>query len=186
MNRETEKAIIQQIKEGNFLAYEKFIIEYQNRMFAFIFSMVKNRDDASDLCQETFFKAYKSIRSFKGKAKFSTWLFKIGYFQSLNYLKRKKKRVEILNKIDPIFHPDSHSHDLEVKEMSIKIDFIMNEIPLNCRTALHLFYKEDKNYKEIAAIMKIPLNSVKSYIFRGKEEIRNKLSKENQLNFQTN
>ena len=136
MNRETEKTIIQQIKKGNFLAYEKFIIEYQNRMFAFILSMVKNRDDASDLCQETFFKAYKSIRSFKGKSKFSTWLFRIGYFHSLNYLKRRKKQVEILKKMDPSFHADSHGHDLDVKEMSRKIDFILKEIPLNCRTAL--------------------------------------------------
>ena len=186
MDRETENALLNQIKEGSFFAYEKFITEYQTRLFAFIFSLVKNRDDASDLCQETFFKAYKSIRSFKGKSKFSTWLFKIAYFQAINFLKRKKKRVEILKKMDPGFQTDRHNHELEVKEISQKIDLYMDEIPLNCRTALHLFYKEEKNYKEIASIMKIPLNSVKSYIFRGKEEIRNKLSKEAQLNLQTN
>ena len=185
MNKDIERALIQQIREGNFLAYEKFIIEYQNRVYAFIFSLVKNRDDASDLCQETFFKAYKSIRSFKGESKFSTWLFQIGYFQSLNYLKRKKKRVEIFKKIGPSIHTDRHGHDLEVKEMSRKIDLFMDEIPLKCKTALHLFFKEEKSYGEISTIMKIPLNSVKSHIFRGKKELRKKLSNDLDLNYLT-
>ncbi len=186
MDRETEIALLKQIKEGSFFVFERFITEYQTRLFAFIFSLVKNRDDASDLCQETFFKAYKSIRSFKGKSKFSTWLFQIGYFQALNFLKRKKKRVDILKKMDPSIQIDRYSHDLEVKEISQEIDKYMKEIPFNCRTALHLFYKEERNYKEIASIMRIPLNSVKSHIYRGKEEIRNKLSKEAQLNYSIN
>jgi RNA polymerase sigma-70 factor (ECF subfamily) len=70
--------------------------------------------------------------------------------------------------------------------MSRKIDLILSEISLHSRTALHLFYKEEKNYKEIAAIMKMPLNSVKSHLFRGKEEIRKRLSKDFSLNFGVN
>ncbi len=186
MDREAEKALLKQIREGSFFFFEKFIIEYQNRLFAFIFSMVKNRDDAMDLCQETFFKAYKSLRSFKGKSKFSTWLFQIAYFLSLNHLKRKKKHVEVLQKMDQVFHTDKHSRDMETKEISQKIDLVLDKISIKSRTALHLFYKEDKNYREISAIMKIPLNSVKSHIYRGKEEIRKKLSKDIQLNFMTN
>lgn len=186
MNRDIERAIIQQIKNGNYHSYEKFIIEYQNRLFGFIFSLVKNRDDAIDLCQETFFKAYKSIRSFKGQSKFSTWLFQIGYFQALNFLKRQKKRRDILKIVPQGSIKDHMGSEHESKELVGKIDVLLQEIPFNYRTAMHLFYKEEKSYGEIAAIMKIPLNSVKSHLFRGKEEIRKKLKKDWHINYLTN
>ena len=186
MDRDTEKVLLQQIKEGNFFIYETFITEYQNRVYGFIFGLVKNEEDARDLCQETFFKAYKSLRSFKGQSKFSTWLFQIAYFQSLNFLKRKKKQKDVLQKMDKILHADKHSQEMERDEINKKIESVLNKIPLNSRTALHLFYKEERNYREIASIMKIPLNSVKSLIFRGKEDIRKRLSKDLPLDPLTN
>ena len=76
---------------------------------------------------------------------------------------------------------DKKGKDLEMKEIGAIIEHITSDIHHNYRVALHLFYKEEKSYNEIASIMKIPLNSVKSLIFRAKELIRNKLINDHQF-----
>ena len=181
MERKAEDRLIFRIQSGNCRLFERIIEEYQNALFSFLFKMVKNHDDARDLCQETFFKAYKYIRSYDGRAKFSTWLFKIGYNLTMNFIKKKKKRKEILKHMAPSIEPEKKVRELETKEIGMVIEQIMREIQHNYRAALHLFYREEKSYSEIASIMKVPINTVKSHILRGKAAIRDKLSNDYQL-----
>ena len=171
--KEVDSGLIKRIKRGEYELFDVVIQEYQNPLFAFLYRMVRDADDARDLCQDTFFKAYKYIRSFKEEAKFSTWLFRIGYRLALNMIKRRKKHTESLGHIDLVKEREDSVQRFERKEAGLIIGRIMDEIHTNYRVALHLFYKEEKTYKEIAAIMKIPENTVKSHIFRGKEAVRN-------------
>ena len=175
--REVDSSLIRQIKQGRYELFDQVIEEYQNPLFAFLYRMVRDADDARDLCQDTFFKAYKYIRSFKEEAKFSTWLFRIGYRLALNMIKRRKKHAESLVNIDLENDEEDSVKRLERKEVGLIVGRIMDEIHTNYRVALHLFYKEEKTYNEIATIMKIPENTVKSHIFRGKEAIREMLAK---------
>jgi len=170
--REVDPGLIERIKRGEYVLFDFVIQEYQNPLFAFLYRMVRDADDARDLCQDTFFKAYKYIRSFKEEAKFSTWLFRIGYRLALNLIKRRKKYVESFAHIDHVKDVDDSVRKLERREIGSIVGRIMDEIHTNYRVALHLFYKEEKTYHEIATIMKIPENTVKSHIFRGKEAIR--------------
>jgi RNA polymerase sigma-70 factor (ECF subfamily) len=181
VSRETEDILIQRIQCGNYRLFEKIIEEYQNSLFSFLYKIVKNHDDARDICQDTFFKAYKYIRSYDGRAKFSTWLYKIGYNLTMNFIRRKRKQAEILKRIGHRIEPDTKGRELEAKEIKSLIEQIMREIQQSYRVALHLFYREEKSYSEIASIMKIPVNTVKSHIFRGKAVIRNKLINDCQL-----
>ena len=174
--REVDPGLIQRIKQGEYELFDKVIEEYQNPLFAFLYRMVRDADDARDLCQDTFFKAYKYIRSFKEEAKFSTWLFRIGYRLALNLIKRRKKLSDALPHVDLVKDVDDSVRRLERKEVGTMVGRIIDEIHTNYRVALHLFYKEEKTYNEIATIMKIPENTVKSHIFRGKEAIRKILS----------
>lgn len=175
--REVDPRLIKRIKHGEYELFDKVIQEYQNPLFAFLYRMVRDADDARDLCQDTFFKAYKYIRSFKEEARFSTWLFRIGYRLALNLIKRRKKHVESLAQVDQVKDMEDSVQRLERKEIGSIVGRIMDEIHTNYRVALHLFYKEEKTYNEIATIMKIPENTVKSHIFRGKEAIRKILAK---------
>jgi RNA polymerase sigma-70 factor (ECF subfamily) len=175
--REVDSSLIRQIKQGRYELFDQVIEEYQNPLFAFLYRMVRDADDARDLCQDTFFKAYKYIRSFKEEAKFSTWLFRIGYRLALNMIKRRKKHAESLVNIDLGKDVEDSVKKLERKEVGLIVGRIMDEIHTNYRVALHLFYKEEKTYNEIATIMKIPENTVKSHILRGKEAIREILAK---------
>jgi len=183
MNPEREKEIIQEIKDGNYFLFEEIVAAYQNRLMLFIYRIVKNEDDAGDLCQDTFFKAYKSIKSFKGKSKFSTWLFQISYNLSVNFIKKSKRQVKMDEKIlrsNP--HPSgNHTRNMEAEELNVLIDKLMLDIPQKYRVVLHLFFKEEKTYEEIGGIMKIPLNSVKSLIYRGKGLIRQRLREDHRF-----
>jgi RNA polymerase sigma-70 factor (ECF subfamily) len=170
--KEVDPSLIQRIKRGEYELFDRVILEYQNPLFAFLYRMVRDADDARDLCQDTFFKAYKYIRSFKEEAKFSTWLFRIGYRLALNLIKRRKKHEESLKHVDFGEEGEDSVQKLESKEIGLIVGRILDEIHTNYRVALHLFYKEEKTYNEIAKIMKIPENTVKSHIFRGKEAIR--------------
>jgi RNA polymerase sigma-70 factor (ECF subfamily) len=181
VERKSEDRLIRRIQNGNCRLFERIVEEYQNALFSFLYKMVRNHDDARDLCQETFFKAYKYIRSYDGRAKFSTWLFKIGYNLTMNSIKRKKKQIEIMKHAEHKIEPEKKVRELEAKEIGTVIEKIMREIQHNYRAALHLFYREEKSYSEIASIMKIPINTVKSHILRGKAAIRNKLNTDYQL-----
>lgn len=187
MHPEKEIEIIREIKDGNYLRFEEIVEAWQNRLMLFIYRVVKDEDDAWDLCQDTFFKAYTSIKSFKGKSRFSTWLFQIGYNLSLNFIKKNKHRrgLEKKNLKDGPSPSGDHTGKLETDELNTLIETIMQDIPRKYRVALHLFFKEEKSYEEIGSIMKIPVNSVKSHIFRGKASIKERLTEEHRLQLNT-
>ena len=184
MNREDEKVLIQAIKAGDFRQFERLIVAYQKPLYVFIWRMVQDEDDAKDICQDTFFKAYKKIKSFKEKSKFSSWLFQIGYRKTLDFIAKKKRQRIVLDKMGAKSQMASNEEEFEIKQADRAIGKMIDDLQQNHRTALHLFYKEEMTYKEIAAVMRVPINTVKSHIHRGKEIIRDKISRMNSWNKQ--
>lgn len=186
MNKEEEDRLIERIKQGDYQRFEDIITAYQGSLFSFLYKMVKDAEDARDLCQDTLFKAYTSIRSFKGEAKFSTWLFRIGYRRALNFIKKSKKTGQVSG--EPENPPFQHSgfRRSEDEEMAGIIEGIIREMPQKYQAALYLFYKEQKRYNEIAVIMNIPINTVKSHISRAKDLLRQRLAVEHGLQDITN
>jgi RNA polymerase sigma-70 factor (ECF subfamily) len=184
VNKQDERVLIQTIKAGNYRQFERLIEAYQRPLYVFIWRMVQNEDDAKDICQDTFFKAYKKIKSFKEKSKFSSWLFQIGYRKTLDFLARKKRQRTVLEKIESQSQMAENEMEFEIKQADSAIGKIIDGLQHNHRTALHLFYKEEMTYKEIASVMKVPINTVKSHIHRGKEIVREKLSRMNRWNKQ--
>ncbi len=185
MNREDEGELIQMIKAGDFRQYERLIDAYQKPLYVFIWRMVHDEDDAKDICQDTFFKAYRKIRSFKEESKFSSWLFRIGYRKALDFIGKKKRQRTALGKMETASQAAGNEKEFEIRQADSVIGKIIDGLHQNHRTALHLFYKEEMTYSEIASVMKVPINTVKSHIHRGKEIIRDKLSRVSGLNKQT-
>jgi len=177
VNREDERVLIQTIKAGNYRQFERLIEAYQRPLYLFIWRMVRDEDDAKDICQDTFFKAYKKIKSFKEKSRFSSWLFQIGYRKALDFIARKKRQRTGLDKVKAKSQVSDNEREFEVKQADSAIGKIIDSLQENHRTALHLYYKEEMTYKEIASVMKVPINTVKSHIHRGKEIVREKLSR---------
>ncbi len=146
--------------------------------------MIQDEDDAKDICQDTFFKAYKKIKSFKEKSKFSSWLFQIGYRKALDFMAKKKRQRTVLAKMETQSQMAGNEKKFEIKQADSAIGKIIDKLQQNHRTALHLFYKEEMTYNEIASVMKVPINTVKSHIHRGKEIVREKLSRMDRWNKQ--
>ncbi|MCP4130088.1 MAG: sigma-70 family RNA polymerase sigma factor [bacterium] len=184
MTPESEEILIKRIKNGEYSLYKELVLAYQDRLYLFILKLVHNEDDASDICQESLFKGYKNLSKFRFKSKFSTWLFQIAYNNSITWLKKKSKesnmelKTELKNDVFSDQYQHNHTDDIEKKELSEMINNALNSLRSEYRLAIHLFYSNENSYSEIAGIMGIPINSVKSHLRRGKEMLRNILKDE--------
>lgn len=180
MGPQRELEIVDAVKGGDFQQFEILIKTYQSKLTTFIFRMVQTEDDARDICQDSLFQAYRSIGSFRGQSKFSTWIFQIAYNASLNFLKKKKRLKEWLHGETESL-PDTEVRDdplrkMEKTELKVEVNRILNQLPSRYALPLHLFYKEGLLYREIADILKKPLNSIKSDLLRGKEMIKERMT----------
>src|SRR6266404_4265597 len=96
-----EMVLVRRARHGDLVAYDELVRRYQERIYATIYHMTANHDDANDLAQEAFIKAYRALRSFKGDSSFFTWVYRIAINKTINFLKQRKKRVHMsLNDLD--------------------------------------------------------------------------------------
>lgn len=170
---------IQTRKENWNIAFEQLVRKYQQPVLNIIYRYIGNYNEAEDIAQEVFIKVWRKIKSFKGKAKFSTWLYRIVVNQCLDYKRGKKQEVVVSldDKLQEEKIPESLAGRLEFEEKkkAIIVRQAINELPANQRIALILSKYENKSYQEIAQIMKVSLPAVASVIFRAKENLKVKL-----------
>src|SRR6202790_3964012 len=96
-----EMVLVKQARQGDLGAYDQLVRRYQERIYATIYHMTSNHEDANDLAQEAFIKAYTALKSFKGGSSFYTWLYRIAVNKTINFLKQRKNRVHMsLNDVD--------------------------------------------------------------------------------------
>lgn len=178
----TDSQIIREVKDGNVESYAELIKRYEKKIYSFIVHILKPyrlESLAEDLCQETFFKAYKNLKSFRDEdALFSTWLYTIARNTVISEL-RKSKNGEVYIE-DTISANLSTSYLLPEQEIlrtekEGMIRHAINQLPENQRSALILREYEDLDYKEIATILGLTVSSVKSLLFRARQSIRTQL-----------
>lgn len=171
-----EKNIIEKIKKGDLESYSLLINEYQNDIYSLCLSIVKNVDDAMDMTQEAFLIAFENIKNFKGEAKFSTWLYKIAYNLCVNYKKRKVEifilenedlfNVEIEDKTSSIW--EKIEKDERIKMIKEGLDRIKD----SDRLIIELKDIKGLSYEEISIILSCPMGTVKSRLFRARENLK--------------
>ncbi len=156
-------------------AYTGLVERYQGKLFAYIFRLTNNKEEAVDLVQEVFLKAYKNLKSFDTKKKFSSWIYRIAHNESVNWLKKntryKKQSIDDdENKIDIEDNNDLSEMIVigqERQELLEKLDIL----PIKYKQVLVLRYIEEKTYKEISVIMKKSVNAVGILINRAKKKL---------------
>jgi RNA polymerase sigma-70 factor (ECF subfamily) len=170
--------LVERTMAGDESAFERLVNKYQHSVLNTIYRYIGNYNEAEDIAQDVFVKVWRNIKSFKGKAKFSTWLYRIAVNQCLDYRrKRKEKTVSLDNTLEESKIPESLTVGLDFERQK-KAEIVrqaINELPDNQRAALILAKYDDKSYQEIAQIMGISLASVASLIFRAKERLKDKL-----------
>ena len=172
--------LIKQAAEGNESAFQKLIITYQQAVFSTIYRYIGDYDNVEDLAQEIFVKVWRNAGKFKGKSKFSTWLYRIVVNHCLNYNSKHKVDPISLDELTKQGHtPESLSVqvDWEKKQKIEQVQKAIKELPDRQRIALVLAHYEQKSHKEIAQIMQISLSSVHSLIFRARCTLKKRLKK---------
>ena len=177
-SKDQDLKLVQEVIEGKESSFEDLVKKYQHSVLNTIYRYIGNYNEAEDIAQDVFIKVWRKINNFKGKSKFSTWLYRIVVNQCLDYRRKKKEEVVSLDKsLDEGKVPESLTIELDF-EQKRKMEILKKaiaEIPDNQRIALILAKFETKSYQEIAQIMEISISSVASLIFRAKENLKIKL-----------
>ena len=176
-------ALAQQGKES---AYRELLTRYERPVFSLVFRMVRDRETAEDLAQETFVKVLNNIDRYSPDFKFSSWLFKIANNLTIDHLRRRRlDTISIEGAPDAvtaesakatsitIVSPDqSPLAQLESRELGLAIERAIGKLRPEYRACIMLRHVEDRSYEEIAEIVKLPLGTVKTYIHRARHELR--------------
>lgn len=178
----TDSQLIREIKDGRIELYSLLIQSYEKKIFTFILHLLRSYKMevyAEDICQETFYKAFKSLKTFRDEeATFSTWLYTIARNTTLSEL-RKSKYAEV--SLDDNLNPQQISavllpeQELLKNERAQKVRDAINSLPEKQRSALILREYEQLDYKEIAHILDSTVSSVKSLLFRARTSIKTQL-----------
>jgi RNA polymerase sigma-70 factor (ECF subfamily) len=179
--------LIEQLQQGDEQAFTKLVDEWQDLVYNTALGIVQHADDADDITQEVFIQVYKSVSSFKGDSKLSTWLYRITVSKALDHEKKKnrKKRFGFVQGLfggqeEEQLHPVEFNHpgvELEKKERASELFNALKQIPDNQRIAFTLHKLEGQSYLEIAGIMNTTLYAVESLMSRAKINLRKELKK---------
>ena len=173
-----EKEIISRILKEDLRAFELLVKQYEKLVFHVVGRMVREEQDKEDVSQEVFIKIHKNLRTFQFKSKLSTWIARIAYLTAINYLKKYKKMssTELLDDLEN-YHFTRESPDTvtEKKEISNYVNRLIEMMPEQYRIVITLYHLNEFSYQEIEDITGMPEGTIKSYLFRGRKLLKEKL-----------
>jgi RNA polymerase sigma-70 factor (ECF subfamily) len=168
-----ETLLVDQIVSGQKDLFRLLIKAYQQKVHAMGLSFFHNREDAADFTQEVFIKAYRSLASFRGHARFSTWLYRIAYNTAVNNINRRKDYYSMAE--EPITEEGPEQQALLAAVKQTVKDAVAG-LPEKYRVCIDLYFFYGCSIKEIEDITGFPENTVKSHVFRAKKLLRENLA----------
>ncbi len=175
MTNQLDEYYIEQTLNGNVNYYAFLVERYQRMVFTLTIRIVKNREVAEEISQDVFVKAYENLERFKGKSKFSTWIYKIAYYASLDAIKRNKRQlnfenIETINEIN-FENVQDALQSLQDNERKIIINNALFKLSEDERVILTLFYFEEMSIKEISKVVNLSLDNIKIKLFRSRKKL---------------
>jgi RNA polymerase sigma-70 factor, ECF subfamily len=185
----TDQQVVELARKGREPAYRELIGRYQRPVFSLVYRMVRDREKAEDLTQETFIKVLNAIDRYDPSFKFSSWIFKIAHNTSLDHLRKKEPETLSLHgsphartdaeieasTITPESGDENPEEYTANRELGSEIDRAIARLRPEYRTAIVLCHIEGRPYEEIAEIMDVPLGTVKTYIHRARNDLKKQL-----------
>ena len=183
-----EFELIEGLKNGDETAFRYLVTTYQDRIYNTVIGIVQNAEDAEDVAQEVFIQVFRSIQSFKGESKLSTWMYRIATTRSLDLLRsrKSKKRFGFIQRLfgdgtEPLYELPDFNHpgvELDKKENAAKLFKAISQLPENQKIAFTLHKLEDLSYQEVSEVMKTTVAAVESLMHRARLNLRKLLEKE--------
>jgi RNA polymerase sigma-70 factor, ECF subfamily len=185
----TDQQVVRLALTGRERAFRELIGRYQRPVFSLIYRLVRDRERAEDLAQETFIKVLNALDRYNPEYKFSSWIFKIAHNTALDQLRRKEPETLSLDgsphartaaeveasTITPESTGETPEQYTQNRELGVEIEQALSTLRPEYRTAILLCHVEGRPYEEIAEVMGVPLGTVKTYIHRGRKELMQRL-----------
>lgn len=177
--RLTDEELAQHMQQNQGQGLEELINRYQDKLSRYSHSIVKDKDDVSDVLQETFISVFRNINSFDVNRKFSSWIYRIAHNKAINEV-RKSKMLTVFDESreveDEKYDGEKVKKEIDAKKTKKKLKSAIEKLPLKYKEVIVLRYFEEKSYEEISDILKIPQNTVGIRIKRGLEMLKRKLN----------
>jgi RNA polymerase sigma factor (sigma-70 family) len=182
-----ETELVWRARKGDLAAYDDLVRRYQERIYATIYHMTSNHEDANDLAQEVFIKAFQALRSFKGGSSFYTWVYRIAVNKTINFLKQRKNKAQM--SLDDLDFNAEHDPDLValisektprrevgLAELQEKLNAAMQKLSEPHRLVVTLHDVQGLSHEEIAKIMDCNIGTVRSRLFYARQQLQAHLS----------
>jgi RNA polymerase sigma-70 factor (ECF subfamily) len=182
-----EVLLVEHARKGDLEAYDELVKRYQERIYATIYHMTANHEDANDLAQEAFIKGFQALKSFKGGSSFYTWVYRIAVNKTINFLKQRKNRSQM--SLDDLDFNAEHDRDLvalisektprrevNLAELQEKLNEAMQKLSEPHRLVVTLHDVQGTSHEEIAKIMGCNIGTVRSRLFYARQQLQAYLS----------
>jgi RNA polymerase sigma factor (sigma-70 family) len=180
--------VVQRVQAGEVAAFDQLILKYRARVFGVVYNLTANREDASDLTQDSFIKAFQSINRFQGNCSFFTWLYKIAVNTTLSHLRKNRLRsffsLEKLHEegtnlqvLEQLTDKKGADRDTYLRELQEKLNEALQKLSIPHRTVITLFEIDGLSHSEIAEVMDCSEGTVRSRLHYAKQFLQGELGK---------
>jgi len=173
--------LVERVQQGDKRAYDLLVMKYQHKVIVLINRFVNDQDEAMDIAQEAFIKAYRALKNFRGDSAFYTWIYRIAVNTAKNHLVSRGRRppgsdveledAEYLSGNHSLKSIDTPERELMKNDLESAVYQTLNELPDDLRTAVMLREFDGLSYEDIAQVMECPVGTVRSRIFRAREAL---------------
>jgi len=182
-----EGVLVRRAQKGDLEAYDDLVRRYQERIYATIYHMTSNHEDANDLVQDSFIKAFQALKSFKGGSSFYTWLYRIAVNKTINFLKQRKNRMHMsLNDLDfnaehdpdlmALISDKNPRRDASLTELQEKLNAALLKLSEPHRLVVVLHDVQGLSHEEIAQVAGCNIGTVRSRLFYARQQLQGYLA----------
>ncbi|MDB4485165.1 sigma-70 family RNA polymerase sigma factor [bacterium] len=180
--------LVKASQDGTLAAFDELIQRYQQRVYATVYHMTSSHEDADDLTQESFIKAYKALKRFKGESSFYTWIYRIAVNRTINFLKQRKRKSYHMSLNDMDMQVENHAdllmfisdntprRDVRLNELQEKMNEAMQKLSETHRLTVTLHDVQGMSHEEIGKIMDCNTGTVRSRLFYARQQLQALLS----------
>jgi len=176
----TDTEIIQRVLQGEQQIYSVLVDRYQGYVFTLVLRLVESREDAEELSQDVFVKAYRSLADFRGDCKFSTWLYTIARTSSITFLRKRKLQTASIDDEGTVMQLENQESSfsanlVEQKSRHGMVNEAIRMLSADDAQVITLFYKAEQNLEEIGRILDMEPNTVKVKLYRARQRLKEKM-----------
>ncbi len=170
---DADEALVRRAKRGHAEAFSELVRRHQHTVYSLALRYMRDPALAEDMAQEAFLKGYRLLRGFRGDCRFSTWMYRVTCSVCLTEIARRRRRGEVpFQPGDPGGAEQGFEIDPSLKDTAEIVRRCVTRLPERYATIVTMYYLEQSPYEEIAAAMKIPVGTLKTWMFRARKELR--------------